>query len=70
MLFVEGTRDPFCPLDTLERVRKGLSADTSVVVIDGGDHSLKVPKSSGRTTEEAWDEAIAAVTEWITSRAK
>ena len=64
-LFVEGTRDPFCPLDTLEEVigKRKLKAD--VVVIDDGDHSLKVRKSSGRSTKQAWDEAIAAIATWI-----
>lgn len=65
MLFVEGTRDPFCPLDTLERVRGSLSSDTEVVVIDDGDHSLKVRKSSGRSTRDAWGEAAAAIRAWI-----
>ena len=64
-LFVEGTRDPFCPLDTLAEVigKRKLKAD--VVVIDDGDHSLKVRKSSGRSTKQAWDEAIGAITNWI-----
>ena len=65
MLFVEGTRDPFCPLPTLEKVRAELGAPTQVAVIDGGDHSLKVPKSSGRTTPDAWREAIEAVAGWL-----
>ncbi len=65
MLFVEGTRDPFCPLDTLEEVRAELTAPTEVAVIDGGDHSLKVRKSSGRSTAEAWLEAVDAVAGWL-----
>jgi predicted alpha/beta-hydrolase family hydrolase len=68
MLFVEGTRDPFCPLDTLERVRKGLSAPADVVVIDDGDHSLKVRKSSGRDTAAAWTEAIEGIEAWLKKR--
>lgn len=65
MLFVEGTRDPFCPLETLDRVRTQLTAPTTVAVINDGDHSFKVRKSSGRSTEDAWDEAVAAVVGWI-----
>jgi predicted alpha/beta-hydrolase family hydrolase len=65
MLFVEGTRDPFCPLDTLEKVRADLGAETTVAVIDDGDHSFKVRKSSGRTTKEAWNEVAGAVVEWV-----
>jgi uncharacterized protein len=65
MLFVEGTRDPFCPLDSLDRVRGGLPAPTEVFVVEDGDHSLKVRKSSGRTTQKAWDEAASALADWI-----
>ena len=65
MLFVEGTRDPFCPLQTLEKVRADLSAPTDLVVVDDGDHSFKVRKSSGRSTEEALDEVVAKVADWV-----
>ena len=66
MLFVEGTRDPFCPLETLDRVRNALSAPTEVFVVEDGDHSFKVRKSSGRSTADAWQEAVGAVADWIT----
>lgn len=65
MLFVEGTRDPFCPLDTLEAVIEELHAPTEVAVVEDGDHSLKVRKSSGRSTPEAWAEAAHAVSSWL-----
>ncbi|HEX2051566.1 MAG TPA: alpha/beta family hydrolase [Actinomycetota bacterium] len=68
MLFVEGTRDPFCPLDTLERVRATLTAPTDVVVIEDGDHSFKVRKSSGRGTPEAWAEVVTAAATWLAAR--
>lgn len=64
MLFVEGTRDPFCPLDTLAGVRKKLPA-SELLIVEDGDHSFKVRKSSGRSTEEAWAEAAAGVARWI-----
>jgi predicted alpha/beta-hydrolase family hydrolase len=70
MLFVEGTRDPFCPLDTLDSVRKELKAKTEVAVIDDGDHTFKVRKSSGRDTTAAWDEVIDVTANWIESKAK
>ena len=65
MLFVEGTRDPFCPLETLEAVRKGLKARTTVAVIDDGDHSFRVRKTSDRSTPEAWAEVVDAVATWL-----
>jgi predicted alpha/beta-hydrolase family hydrolase len=68
MLFVEGTRDPFCPLETLDRVLPDIKANTSLVVIEDGDHSFKVRKGSGRSTRQAWDEVTAAVAAWVHER--
>jgi uncharacterized protein len=68
MLFVEGTRDPFCPLDTLETVRSRLSAPNELVVIEGGNHSFEVPRSSGRTTAAAWAEAADSLSDWLKAR--
>lgn len=65
MLFVEGTRDPFCPLPTLDRVRSKITASTDLFVVDDGDHSFKVRKSSGRTSRAAWDEAVVAIADWV-----
>ena len=70
MLFIEGTRDPFCPLETLAAVRKRLSAPNDLTVIEGGDHSYKVRKSSGRSTEQAWDEGADAAIEWLSALAR
>ena len=67
MLFVEGTRDPFCPLDTLRKVLAKLPAPTELLVVDDGDHSLRVRKSSGRSTPDAWREATAGISEWLGS---
>ena len=65
MLFVEGTRDPFCPLETLTRVVAKLEAPSEVLVVEDGDHSLKVRKSSGRSTPDAWREAAVGISEWL-----
>ena len=64
MLFVEGTRDPFCPLDTFAGVREKLPT-SELLIVDDGDHSLKVRKSSGRSTKEAWTEAVTGIAEWM-----
>jgi predicted alpha/beta-hydrolase family hydrolase len=65
MLFIEGTRDPFCPLETLQKVLKGVDSPTELVVISDGDHSYKVRASSGRSTNDAWDEVSGAVRDWV-----
>lgn len=44
MLFVQGSRDPFGGPDELAPFVKGLAAGTRLVAIDGGDHSLALPK--------------------------
>ncbi|MFL6531645.1 MAG: alpha/beta family hydrolase [Chthoniobacterales bacterium] len=44
ILFVQGTRDSLCPLDLLEQVRSEMGAPNELFVVDGGDHSLIVPK--------------------------
>ena len=64
MLFVEGTRDPFCPLDTLEGVRERIP-DSTLVLIDDGDHTFKVRKASGRSTRDAWGEVASATAGWV-----
>ena len=44
ILFVQGTRDSLCPLDLLERVRAEMKAPNFLHLVEGGDHSLRVPK--------------------------
>lgn len=68
MLFVEGTRDPFCPLDTLRDVLAETKVDAEVAVIDDGDHSFKVRASSGRPTKAAWQEVADRTVAWIDSK--
>ena len=67
MLFVEGTRDPFCPLATLRKVMAKLAAPAELLIVEDGDHSLKVRKSSGRSTSDAWHEAAVGISEWLGS---
>jgi predicted alpha/beta-hydrolase family hydrolase len=42
ILFVQGTRDPLCPLDLLAAVRAKMNAPNELYVVEGGDHSLEV----------------------------
>ncbi len=45
ILFVQGTRDPLCPLELLGGVRKQMQAPSKLFVVDAGDHSLQVTKT-------------------------
>ena len=67
ILFVQGTRDPLCPLDLLESVRKEMSAPNVLQVVEGGDHSLIVRKKDlGSETQEDVDQRIAkAISDFV-----
>ena len=62
-LIVQGTRDPFGKPDEVEGYP--LSDAIRVVWLEDGDHSFKPRKSSGRTEEQNFAEAIAAITEFV-----
>jgi len=69
ILFVQGTRDPLCPLDLLETVRSKMIAPNSLHVIEGGDHSLTVRKKDlGSETQENIDQRIADTIRDFTAR--
>ena len=69
ILFVQGTRDALCPPDLLERVRAEMKAPNFLHVVEGGDHSLRVPKrqlqATGETQEEVDQRAFGAVAGFI-----
>ncbi len=69
ILFVQGTRDALCPLDLLERVRGEMKAPNCLHVVEGGDHSLRVPKRQlqaiGETQEEVDQRAFGAIAGFV-----
>src|SRR5438128_621599 len=56
ILFVQGARDSLCPLDLLERVRAEMKTQNVLHVVEGGDHSLRVPKRQLQATAETQDD--------------
>src|SRR5271154_3201318 len=69
VMFVQGTRDPLCPLDLLEGVRKRMRAPSTLHVVDGADHSLLVAKTTlkagGSTQEGADDQSLSAIARFL-----
>ena len=65
ILFVQGTRDSFCPLDLLERVRQEMKAPNFLHVLEGGDHSLLVAKRQLQAAGETQDDVDRCVLEVI-----
>jgi hypothetical protein len=65
LLFVQGTRDSLCNLDDLRRAVDVIRAPVRVHVVDGGDHSFKVPVRSGRSDAAVLDEVADACAAWV-----
>ncbi len=70
ILFVQGTRDPLCPLDLLESVRAKMTAPNYLQIVEGGDHSLILRKKDlGTETQEDVDRRIAdAIGNFVAAR--
>jgi len=64
MLFLQGTRDEFAPLDLLRPIGESLGSRATLHVIDGADHGFHVLKRSGRTDNEVMGELAQAVASW------
>jgi hypothetical protein len=65
ILFVQGTRDPLCPLDLLDEVRKQMTAPNSLYLVEGGEHSLRLTKRElqavGETQDDVDQRILAAI---------
>jgi predicted alpha/beta-hydrolase family hydrolase len=64
MLFLQGTRDSLADLERMRAVCRRLGRRASLHVVEGGDHSFKVLKRSGRTAEEVTAELCATIVDW------
>ena len=69
ILFVQGSRDPLCPLDLLERVRTEMKTQNVLHIVDGGEHSLRVLKrqlqASGQTQEDIDQQILKAIVGFV-----
>ncbi len=63
-LFCSGTRDAFASPDELKEAASKVQ-DSRVHSLDGADHGFRVLKSSDRTSEDVWAEAVGAMLEWL-----
>jgi predicted alpha/beta-hydrolase family hydrolase len=64
MLFLQGTRDALADLQLIRSVTAPLGERSTVYVVEGGDHSFKVPKRSGRTEQQVLDELSDVISRW------
>jgi predicted alpha/beta-hydrolase family hydrolase len=71
ILFVQGTRDPLCPLDLLDSVRAQMKASNTLHVVDEADHSLLLRKGDlkrlGKTQDDIEDEILKSIVSFTSS---
>src|SRR6185436_7917867 len=65
MLIVQGSRDTFGTPDELRAVFKKHHLSPTLHVVEGGDHSLKVPKSLGVPQEEIYAATMDQIVSWL-----
>lgn len=69
ILFVQGTRDPLCPLELLQPIIAEMKTETFLHVVPGGDHSLQVLKrdlkAKGETQEMVDQRILAGIEEFV-----
>jgi predicted alpha/beta-hydrolase family hydrolase len=63
MLFVQGSRDAFGTKQEIAGLIKTLKLPAELYAIEGGDHSLKAPKSAG-PQDQIYKDAMDAIVAW------
>lgn len=67
MLFLQGTRDALASLELMKPLCKRLGAQATLHIVEGGDHSFKVLKRTGRTDEQAMQELADEIDRWTST---
>lgn len=65
MLFFAGSKDALCDLEKLNRVLDNLSYPHDLEVIDGGNHSFRLPKSANRVEAEVHSQVLKKCVSWL-----
>jgi hypothetical protein len=70
MLFFTGTRDPLCNMEKLQEVFHRLPGPCDLEIVEGGDHSFKLPKSSSRSVDSVHRQIVEKCLQWLEPIAK
>lgn len=65
MLFISGSRDRLCEAELLRRTLESVQAPHRLHLIEAGDHSFRVPKSTGRDQAQVFEEILQLVVNWL-----
>ncbi|HEX7233460.1 MAG TPA: alpha/beta family hydrolase [Candidatus Binatia bacterium] len=65
MLFLQGSRDALAELKLLKSLCAELGKRAELFIIDGGDHSFHMLKSSKKSDEQVLDELVSKAAGWM-----
>ncbi|MGP0089985.1 MAG: alpha/beta fold hydrolase [Xanthobacteraceae bacterium] len=65
MLFVQGSRDSFGTPDELRPIIEPLKTAVELCVVEGGDHSFKVPKRGATPQEQVYEFVLDEIQRWL-----
>jgi predicted alpha/beta-hydrolase family hydrolase len=65
LLFVTGTRDTFCDMALLKGVVRRLGRQATLEIVDGGDHSFRLPKSEASSQQDVYAHILARTLRWL-----
>ena len=65
MLFVQGSRDAFGTPDELQPIIKELGPSADLYVVEGGDHSFKLPKRLGARQQDIYGAIQDRIETWL-----
>ncbi|NIR49555.1 alpha/beta hydrolase [candidate division KSB1 bacterium] len=64
MLFLQGTRDKLADLDYLKPLCDKLDMQAKLHIVEGADHSFRLPKKLNRTEDDVFAELAETVLHW------
>ena len=64
MLFVQGSRDAFGTPEELRAILGRLEVAADLCVVEGGDHSFKVPKRSATSQDQGYEFVLDEIVRW------
>lgn len=67
MLFVQGSRDPLGTAGELRPILEGLQPPCALFLVEGGDHSLKVPRAAPGGQAAVYTDVQRAIVAWLRS---
>jgi len=67
VLIVQGERDAFGTPDEVKPAFASLGARATLHVVEGGDHSLRVPRSAAVSQQDVYNGVLDAIAGWVQS---